>query len=178
MIEYIDLPKGFEGVENMLPHRATWVVRGEQTRIVQHVPLAGWQILLYLPKIDSFYQQIELFDKNMLFAKPIVKKQNRFREIPKEETKEEFGLELKKSLLQSAQGDVLTVWYTPKFRNTSGTELHEIKGLPLDFEVVRNGITYRLKAVKLIEESVDDTYFQVPQNCVRILINDLQKILE
>lgn len=178
LVEYVDLPPGADGVEAMLPKRATWMVRNQQTRIVQHVPLAGWQVFLYLPELDSFYQQIELFDKNMLFAKPLVNEMNRFREIPKEDTKMLLGFELKQSLLQNANGDVLTIWYTPKFRNTSGTELHEIKGLPLDFEIMRNGIKYRLTATKITEEPVDDTYFQVPSDHVRIRIDDLHKILD
>jgi hypothetical protein len=70
-VEYLSMPDGMEGVERMLPQKSTWVIRGEQTRILQHVPLAGWQVLVYLPQLDSFYQQIELFDQKMMFANPI-----------------------------------------------------------------------------------------------------------
>jgi len=177
-VEYLSMPEGWEGVDKMLPQKATWVVRGGQTRILQHVPLAGWQVLIYRPQLDSFYQQIELFDQQMLFAKPLSFEPNRYRAIPQSETKEIVGLETKKMILQSAFGQVIEVWYTPKFSNTLGTELPEIKGLPLQFEVVRNGIKYRITALSIKEESVDDTYFLIPNDVVRIHVSELQKILE
>lgn len=177
-VEYLSLPEGMEGVEHMLPQKSTWMVRGQQTRVVQHVPLAGWQVIVYSPQLDSFYQQIELFDQKMMFAKPISFLENRFRIIPKSESKEILGLNVKQVFLQNAQGDVLEAWVSNKYSNTKGTELPELEGLPLQFELIRNNIKYRLTAVSMNEEPVDDTYFLVPTDVVRINTSDLQSILD
>lgn len=177
-VEYLSLPEGMEGVEQMLPQKSTWMVRGEKTRVVQHVPLAGAQVIVYLPQIDSFYQQIELFDQKMMFSKPISFFDNRFRVIPKSESKDILGLQVKQVILQNAEGDVLEAWVSNKYLNTKGTELPELKGLPLQFELVRNNIKYRLTAISIIEEPVDDTYFLIPTDVVRIKTSDLQSILD
>jgi hypothetical protein len=44
--------------------------------------------------------------------------------------------------------------------------------------LVRNNIKYRLTAISIKEEPVDNTYFLVPKDVVRINTSDLQSILD
>lgn len=177
-VEYLSVPEGKEGVEQMLPQNSKWVVRGEETRISQHVPFAGWQVLIYNPSIDSFYQQIELFDRNMLFAEKLSDHQTDFRFVEREETKEHLGYDLQRGVLQSASGVILEVWFHKKFKNTAGSELAALPYLPLIFEVERKGIRYQLTATKISPESIDNTYFIHADDAVRIHKSDLLKILK
>lgn len=177
-VEYLHVPEDQEGVEQMLPQSSKWVVRGNETRVSQHVPFAGWQTFIYKPQVDTLYQQIELFDKNMLFAGKLSDQLTAYTFTERDATKVHLGITLHKGVLESEYGESLTVWYHKKYQNTAGSELVSLPYLPLIFEVKRKGITYQLTATSFREEPTDDTYFIYSNQAVRIQTQDLHKILK
>jgi hypothetical protein len=68
-------------------------------------------------------------------------------------------------------------WVDKKHQNPLQTELRGLNYLPLEYTVIKNGITLRMIVRGVKSEPIDETYFLLPENIVRISGSDLHRIM-
>lgn len=176
-VEYVSFPDGMEGAELSLPQQVTMIVKGENLRIVQQSAIAGELLQIHKAGIDSVYQIFHFMQRHVLMVEPIEDKSIRFRVIEKDEIKNILGVDTRQMYLQSGTGENFYAWVDRKYLNPLKVELSGLKYLPLEYSIVRNGITMKLTARELKHEPIDNTYFMLPENIVRIRNSDLHKIM-
>jgi len=167
-IDYIEIPEALQGMEHALPEQSLVVIKDGNMRLQQGTLLSGEQITIHREGIDSLYQLIEVLGVKMQLTLPLEEEVNKFRVIEQQEIKNIMGYEAKHVILQDAMGTVLNAWCSAKFRNPVGSELPHLRGLPLEYELVRSGIRMHLVATQVVEEPVDETYFAIPPDYVRV----------
>lgn len=168
-IEYIEIPEELKGMEGALPRETLWVVSQGNTRMEQGTFLGGRQVSIHREGVDSIYQLIEVVGQKMLLSMPLsTVDPQQFRVTETAEVKNILGYETQHVVLHDGNGTAFNAWYTAKFRNPAGGELPSLKGLPLEYEFARSGIRVRMIATQLVEEPVDDTYFVIPSEYVRV----------
>ncbi len=153
------------------------IIKGHNVRIIQQSALAGELLQIHRSSIDSIYQIFHFMDRNVLMVEPIENKSIKYRVVEMEERKELAGVQGQKMFLQSADGQHVDAWVDAKFQNHLQADLSGLKYLPLEYSIVKNGISMTLFAREIKHEPIDQTYFMLPENVVRIKGSDLQRIL-
>lgn len=167
-VDYIDIPTAYTGMQDALPKELLWVVKNENSRMQQSTTLGGEQTVIHRQGEDSLYQLVDVLGQKIKLIQPLQKQAHRFRVTEQDEAREMLGYETKKVTLQTADGAVLTAWCATRFKNPAGSDLPEIKKLPLEYEFQRGEIKMRLTAIEVTEEPVDDTYFFIPNEYAAI----------
>jgi GLPGLI family protein len=97
------------------------------------------------------------------------------------ETKMIAGYKCEKAKAILENGKEVDVYYT---RDLGGDEInfgnpyHEIKGVLMEFEIERYGISMKLQATKVAKEGVEEKDFTVPQDFKKMPIEELENILK
>lgn len=176
-VKYLSFPDGSEGVELALPQQMTLLVDGSSYRMQQSSALAGDLVWMHPAGSDTVYRQFEFMDRTVCIAETPEKNPNRFRVVEKPEEKAIAGANCQRVFLQSASGGHFEAWVNPKWKNPLIYEFPSLQSMPLQFEWLRNGIRMRFTTQKVVEEPLDETYFQPSSNCVRMRDQDLHKIM-
>lgn len=176
-IAYQEFPEGKEAMEHVLPHEATWIISGQDTRIESKTEVGGETTSIYMSDDDSVTVLFELTDRAVYLRRPR-KGAVKFRVIPKRETKSWNGIELTKHVLQSADGLVIEAWCDIRFQNTAANGYADLKFLPLIFELEDRGVLMKYTANKVVTYPIDETYFKIPEDRVRVSSRTLQKIVK
>ena len=176
-VSYLSFPDGSEGVELALPQQMTLLVNDLSYRMQQSSALAGDLVWIYPNGSDTIYRQFEFMEKKVCFVETPKRDPNKFRVVTKPGEKEIAGAACERVFLQSAKGGHFEAWVNPKWKNPLLFQFPSLNALPLQFEMIRNGIRMRLTAQKIVEEPMDETYFLPPSNCVRMREADLHRIM-
>lgn len=164
-ISYEDMTEDMEGLERMLPQELSMVIKGKTSRAEQVSVFGGKQTFINREGEDSTVVLVDILERKLKYVIPQDKrKEERFKVIEKEETKEIKGIKCKKAILQSANGIVLEVWYAPEFENPAGSEYPQLKGLPMEYEISQRGMTLSFKVKSISQEPIDETYFVIPDD--------------
>jgi hypothetical protein len=96
-------------------------------------------------------------------------------------TKDICGYKCKKVQATLSNGSTIDAYYTPELgvKNINWCNPYaDVKGVMMEFEVEKYGITMKITAKKVTKESVDDESFNVPADFDKTSIDKLNKILE
>lgn len=176
-VEYLSFPEGMEGAELSLPQQMTLVIKGVNYRMQQASALGGELVWIRPAAVDSLYQLFDFMDQKVFLAMEMKPSAARYRIVPKEGSAMIAGASCTRLLMQSASGEHREAWVWEKFMNPLTHDFPSLKFLPLQYELVKNGIHMRLTAKRIVEEPVDETYFVLPTNAVRIDEGILQRIM-
>lgn len=176
-VEYVSFPDGMEGAEQSLPQQMTMIVKGQNVRITQQSALAGELLQIHQEGVDTIFQIFHFMDRHVLMAAPIENRSIKFRAIEKENAKNIANIETHEVYLQSGTGGHLVAWVDKKYQNPLQSELRGLDFLPLEYSVIKNGITLKMTAREVKVEPIDETYFLLPENIVRMSGSDLHKIM-
>jgi|GEM_PF-611599 hypothetical protein len=176
-VEYVSFPEGMEGVEQSLPQQMTMIVKGQNVRIIQQSALAGELLQIHRAGVDTIFQIFHFMDRHVLMAAPIENKSIKFRAIEKENVKTIANVQTHEVYLQSGTGGHVQAWVDKKHQNPLQTELRGLNYLPLEYTVIKNGITLKMIVREVKSEPIDETYFLLPENIVRISGSDLHRIM-
>jgi len=146
-------------------------------RIIQQSALAGELLQIHRAGVDTIFQIFHFMDRHVLMAAPIENKSIKFRAIEKENVKTIANVQTHEVYLQSGTGGHVQAWVDKKHQNPLQTELRGLNYLPLEYTVIKNGITLKMIVREVKSEPIDETYFLLPENIVRISGSDLHRIM-
>ncbi|NQV53886.1 MAG: hypothetical protein HQ500_11925 [Flavobacteriales bacterium] len=176
-VNYLSFPDGMEGAELALPQQMTLVLNGANYRMQQASALAGDLVWIRPDGGDTLYQLFDFMDRKVFLAIPTGKGAAKYRIVPKEGELTLAGVECSRRFAQDASGEHKEIWVWERYKNPLTNDFPSLKSLPLQFDMERNGIRMRFSAERIVEEPIDQTYFTIPSNAVRIDEGILQRIM-
>ena len=163
-------------MEHVLPMQADWFISGPDTRVESTTEVGGETTSLFVSNDDSVTVLFKLTGQSVYLRRQ-KKEMTKFRVAPKQKTMTWKGITLTKHILQSADGLIIEAWCDTRYSNTSGTGYGDLKFLPLIFDYYDKGVSMRYSANSLREYPLDETYFRIPDDRVRVSPLTLQKIV-
>lgn len=169
-IEYIEVPEEIRGMESMLPSEMTMTFKDENARVEQEI-MGGSQVVVTGEQtfvlMDMMGQKIAITMTDEEVAKAKEEAEEPVYEYS-DETKTIIGIECKKVVLTTENGDVV-IWYTDEVKVGATVDNFEfLDGLPLQYETVQQGMKLRLTAKNILEEDVSDSEFEIPAGYERM----------
>ncbi|MBT3648104.1 MAG: hypothetical protein HN542_07685 [Flavobacteriales bacterium] len=176
LITYQEFPEGKEAMEHVLPNEATWFISGADTRVESATEVGGETTSLYVSNQDSITVLFKLTGQSVFYRR--MKNQPvKFRVAPKQKTMTWNDIVLTRHVLQSADGLIVEAWCDTRYQNTSGTGYDDLMFLPLIFDFQDRGVRMRYTASSMDVYPIDETYFKIPEDRVRVSSHTLQKIV-
>lgn len=166
-ITYDQVSEEMQGVDRMLPDRMTWIIFGGYSRIEYRFQLGGSYTIIHWEESDTLYMLAE-FPQQRVYTTRLIQRPNQLKMMGDQAVRAECaGHPVSLYLIQSPYG-LDSAWCSLKFQNPKGGDLPLLTYLPLEYEAERNGLHMHLKATRMQEEPVDDTYFTIPTDYVRV----------
>jgi hypothetical protein len=181
-ITYLSLPDELKEMEAMLPKSVTKYYKGSQVRVEQSTAGMGQQVVVTdyekmtgMLLMDFLGNKVAMtMPKEDLEAAAVLGKE--CKTTYKKESKDIAGLKCKKVLVERADfPSPVTIYFSTKWSNPE-MEYGDLKGLPLEITLFKEGIQMKLSATSVQEEAVADIMFEVPEDYEVVTADDLMEL--
>lgn len=182
-IDY-DLDEHMESQRSMLPTQMTTFISKNASRIEQET-MIGVQTVISNHKNNSSVLLMNLMGQKVSINIPYNedKKENKEVNIKYlEDEKMIVGYACKKAIYSSYSSkkeDTISiiVYYTPEISAKYNQQFKELKGLPLEYSVITQGMTLNFVANEIIQQKVAKSLFKTPKDYNSMSLEDFQKMM-
>jgi len=182
-IDY-DLDEHMESQRSMLPTQMTTYISKNASRIEQET-MIGEQIVISNHKNNSSVLLMNLMGQKVSINIPSEKdkeKDNKVNIRYFEDEKMIVGYACKKAIYStysSKKQDTIsiTIYYTPEISSKYNQQFKELKGLPLEYSVVTQGMTLYFVANEIIQQKLRKSLFKTPKDYNIMSLEDFQKMM-
>lgn len=186
-ITYSDLPPEMEGMEGMLPQNASVSVKGKKYRLDQEMGMMGKQTVISDGDKDTQDLLIDMMGTKVhIPMDPETVKANREEKVTPEYiyTKKKqkiagYKCFLAKAVFTSPEGvkDTTEVWYTTKIAQAESNEFKGLKGMPLKYTSVNQGMMVTMTAEEVTKGGIEEDAFTVPEGFTKMTMEEFMEMM-
>ena len=180
-ITYEDMPTEMKGMESMLPKEMKMHIKDNKSRIEQNQMMGKMIVVSDMDQKNGFMemamggQQIRINISTEEFEQETNK-------LPKVEYLDDIkniaGYACKKAIMKDESGQLtMTVYYTDKINNKAQKEFVGLKGFPLQYSMIQQGMKVIMTASEVSEESVPESTFDKSEGYQDMSQSDFQKMM-
>jgi GLPGLI family protein len=182
-IDY-DLDEHMESQRSMLPTQMTTFISKNASRIEQET-MIGVQTVISNHKNNSSVLLMNLMGQKVSINIPYNEDKTETKEVNikyLEDEKMIVGYACKKAIYSSYSSkkeDTISiiVYYTPEISAKYNQQFKELKGLPLEYSVITQGMTLNFVANEIIQQKVAKSLFKTPKDYNSMSLEDFQKMM-
>lgn len=181
-ITYLSLPDELKEMEAMLPKAVIKYYKGSQVRVEQSTAGMGKQVIVTDYENMTGMLLMDFLGNKVAMTMPkedleaAVQLGKKCKSTYKKDSKEIAGLKCKKVLIERADfPSPVTIYYSTNWSNPE-MEYGDLKGLPLEITLFKEGIQMKLSATNVQEEGVDQVMFEVPAEYEIVTADDLMEL--
>jgi len=181
-IDY-DLDEHMESQRSMLPTQMITYISKNASRVEQET-MIGEQIVISNHKRNTTVLLMNLMGQKVSIEIPNEKNNDQDKEVNityLEQEKMIAGYACKKALYSSSSKEKnnvsIHVYYTPEISSKYNQQFKELKGMPLEYSVVTQGMTLNFVATEIIQQKVDKSLFKTPKDYNSMTLENFQKMM-
>ena len=182
-IDY-DLDEHMESQRSMLPTQMTTFISKNASRIEQET-MIGVQTVISNHKNNSSVLLMNLMGQKVSINIPYNEDKTETKEVNIQYLEDEkmiVGYACKKAIYSSYSSkkeDTISiiVYYTPEISAKYNQQFKELKGLPLEYSVITQGMTLNFVANEIIQQKVAKSLFKTPKDYNSMSLEDFQKMM-
>ena len=178
-INYIQVPAELEQYRSMLPTTMKIYVKGSKSRLEQELGGGNSQVIISdLEKSEGMVAMNMMGQKILIRINPEQFKQSMEDQKNVEieyidESLQIAGYECKKAIIQQEENKIVA-FYTDELPNSSMKQFANLKGMPLQYEIIQNGMTLKLIASSVSKEAVANELFDAPGGYNEVSLEQMQ----
>jgi len=178
-----ELPPAMESRKSMLPSEMIMLVSKEKTKFIQKT-MMGEQIVITNIKSNETTLLMDMMGKKMAISVPAPTEEELQKEkLPvfkyDDKTKKIAGYKCKHAIMivEDENGDEneYDVYYTEEIPASANTKLKGLKGFPLEYTVVSNGMVIIATAKEVKKEKFPKSEFVIPEGFEKMTLEEFQK---
>lgn len=181
-IDY-DLPEAMESQRSMLPSTLDMLISKTKTKVVQNT-MMGSQIVITDQKTESSVLLMDMMGQKMAINIPSPTKEEKANEMNPvfkydDKTKKIAGYKCKHSIMtiEDENGDTMEmdVYYTEEIPSTANSKLKGLKGFPLEYSMISQGMSMTFSAVSVSKEKYSVSEFETPEGYTEMTMEEFKK---
>ena len=181
-IDY-ELPEAMEAQRAMLPTELDMIISKSKTKVVQNT-MMGTQVVITDQKSESSTLLMDMMGQKIAINMPAPTEEDKAKEGNfsfkyDDKTKKIAGYKCKHSLMtiEDENGEVIEmdVYYTEEIPSSANTKLKGLKGFPLEYTLLTQGLTMTFSAKSISKESFSDAEFVIPEGYTEMTMEEFQK---
>jgi len=182
-IDY-DLDEYMESQRSMLPTQMTTFISKNASRIEQET-MIGEQIVISNHKNNSSVLLMNLMGQKVSINIPYKEDKTETNKVHIQYLEDEkmiVGYACKKAIYYSYSSNKedttsIIVYYTPEISAKYNQQFKKLKGLPLEYSVITQGMTLNFVANEIIQQKVAKSLFKTPKDYNSMSLEDFQKMM-
>ncbi|MCT4581319.1 MAG: DUF4412 domain-containing protein [Flavobacteriales bacterium] len=178
-----ELPEAMEAQRSMLPSEMSMLIGKSKTKVIQNT-MMGSQIVITDTKAKSSILLMDMMGQKMAIDLPAPTEEELKEEVQPnfkydDKTKKIAGHKCKHAImtLEDENGEEMEmdVYYTEEIPSAANDKLKGLKGFPLEYTILSQGLTMIVTAKSVSKEKVAASEFEVPEGFSKMTMEEFKK---
>lgn len=178
-----ELPEAMEAQRSMLPAEMSMLISKNKTKVIQNT-MMGSQIVISDTKANASVLLMDMMGQKMAIDLPTpTKEELKEEKQPKykydDKTKKIAGYKCKHAVMsiedEGGEESEMDVFYTEEIPSSANDKLKGLKGFPLEYTIVSQGLTMIVTAKEVNKEKIAASEFEVPEGFSKMTMEEFKK---
>lgn len=180
-LEY-ELPEAMESQRSMLPSEMEMLISKHKTKVIQNT-MMGAQIVISDTKDKSSVLLMDMMGQKMAIDMPTPTEADKANEPTPEykyddKTKKLAGYKCKHAVMviedENGETSEMDVYYTEDIPAAANDKLKGLKGFPLEYTIVSQGLTMTVSAKSVAKEKIASSEFEIPEGFTKMTMDEFK----
>ena len=184
-IEYKDLPAEMAAFESMLPDETVIKIKGDQSRTEQSMGMGMKQATIFDTKKNQGTLLLDMMGKKTAVEMSSEQMEKQRGDKAKDldiqyidgDVKQIAGFNCKKAIIKTEAGLEMELYYSEELPAGASREFKGLKGFPLEYTIASGPMKMKLTASSVKQESIDKSFFVIPDGYEKQTFEEFQKTM-
>lgn len=177
-----ELPEAMESQRSMLPSQLDMLISKTKTKVIQNT-MMGSQIVITDQKTQASVLLMDMMGQKIAINMDFDEKELEKEKTPEfnydDKTKKIAGYKCNHAIMfvedENGEKMEMDVYYTQEIPSDANSKLRGLKGFPLEYSIVNQGMAMTFTAKSVSKEKFADEEFKVPAGYTEMNMEEFQK---
>lgn len=178
-----ELPEAMESQRSMLPSEMDMVIAKNKSKVIQNT-MMGSQIVISDTKTKKSVLLMDMMGQKMAIDLPTpTEEESKEEKQPKykydDKSKKIAGYKCKHAIMtiedDNGEEQKMDVYYTEEIPSAANDKLKGLKGFPLEYTIISQGLTMIVTAKSVKKEKIPASEFEIPEGFSKMTMDEFKK---